>query len=444
VLCGLPAGIGAATSGVNLWKDPTFQKQFLGTYGTLSEVEPGVTEIEREAMDKVLALMGKPGGTDEARTYLLRSTKPANSAVFDFTLANIYFQQGKLKRAVDWYLKALEKFPSYQRAYKNLGLVYIQQGVFDKAVPVLTRAIELGASDGLTYGYLGYALLMAEQYVSAESAYRMATMLQPNTLDWKMGLARCFFRQGRFDAAAALCEELIRDDPESGDFWLLQANAYLGLEQPMKAAANYEYLDTVGFATVDSLNTLGDIYVNAGLMDQAADAYLRALAREDRGEVDRFLRDAEVLAARGAYQDADRLAQAVQETYRDALGEVEKKRLLKLEARMATARGDAGEDQARLLQQIVDLDPLDGEALILLAKYHIDAEEHEQGYFLYERAAGLEDFEAEATLRHGQALVRQARYQDALPLLKRAQEISQREDVAKYIEQVERVARSGK
>ena len=34
------------------------------------------------------------------------------------------------------------------------------------------------------------------------------------------------------------------------------------------------------------------------------------------------------------------------------------------------------------------------------------------------------------------------RYADALPLLRRAQEIKPREDIARYLEQVERIARA--
>ena len=307
----------------------------------------------------------------------------------------------------------------------------------------LTRAVELGAGDGLTLGLLGYAHLMNGQYLSAESAYRQAMMLQPDTLDWKMGLARCFFKQGKYADAASLCDELIKNDPAAADLWLLQANAFLGLEKPMQAASNYEYLDLAGQATVQSLNTLGDIYVNAGMMDQAADAYLRALGREDAVQADRFVRDGEVLAARGAYPEAEQVILAVREKFGETLDENDRKRLLKLEARLAASRGVAGEEQARLLREIVDLDPLDGEALILLAQHHVAAGEHEKAGFLFERAAGLETFEGEACLRHGQSLVKQGRYQEALPLLKRAQEIRPRDDLAKYIEEVERVARAG-
>lgn len=36
----------------------------------------------------------------------------------------------------------------------------------------------------------------------------------------------------------------------------------------------------------------------------------------------------------------------------------------------------------------------------------------------------------------------QSRYAEAVPLLKRAQEINPRDDVARYLEQVERIARA--
>jgi hypothetical protein len=39
-------------------------------------------------------------------------------------------------------------------------------------------------------------------------------------------------------------------------------------------------------------------------------------------------------------------------------------------------------------------------------------------------------------------LVKAGRYQDAVPLLKRAQELKPRDDIARYLEQVERAART--
>jgi tetratricopeptide (TPR) repeat protein len=117
-----------------------------------------------------------------------------------------------------------------------------------------------------------------------------------------------------------------------------------------------------------------------------------------------------------------------------------RKRSLKLEARLAAARNEAGEEQARILEELVRLDPLDGDALILLGQYHA-ANNAEKAIFYFERAEGIEKFEADARLRHAQILVKNGKYQEALPLLKRALEIKPRDDVQRYAEQVERAAR---
>jgi tetratricopeptide (TPR) repeat protein len=289
---------------------------------------------------------------------------------------------------------------------------------------------------------LAFAYLMTEQFSAAEGAYRTAMMLQPASTDWKLGLTRCLFRQGKFDETATLCEELIRRDPSRGDYWLLQANAYLGLKQPIKAAVNYERLDAMGQATPALLNNLADIYVNEGMCDVAAEVYLEVLASDPAGEGRRTLRNAEVLAARGAAEEAGRLTAALRDKAGGQLPAEDRKRMLKVEARMAAARGDTGEQQAKLLAEIVAIDPLDGEALILLGQYHAGAGDVEKAVFHFERAEGIEKNAAEARLRHGQCLVKSGKYQEALPLLRRAQELRPREDVARYVEQVERLARA--
>ena len=427
---------------VTLWYSPAFQRAFMGTYGVNAEIEPKTTAPEREQMEKILAMMKEKGGTEKARVFLERTITRDMSAVFDFTLANIYFQRDQALAAAKWYQRAIDKFPSFQRAHKNLGLARARAEDYEKAIGPLGRAIELGANDGVTYGLLAFSYLMTEQFSAAEGAYRQAVMLQPASADWKLGLTRCLFRQGKFDETVTLCEELIRRDPARVDYWLLQANAYLGLKQPIKAALNYEHLAQTGQATPALLNGLGDIYASEGLSDVAADVYIEAFERDPAGEGKRALRNAEVLSSRGAVEEAARVVAAIRAKTGGSLPAEERKRVLKVEARIAAARGASGEEHARLLAEIVELDPLDGEALILLGQSHAATGGVERAVFYYERAEGLEKYEAEARLRHAQCLVKIGKYQDALPLLKRAQELRPREDVARYVEQVERLARA--
>jgi tetratricopeptide (TPR) repeat protein len=148
----------------------------------------------------------------------------------------------------------------------------------------------------------------------------------------------------------------------------------------------------------------------------------------------------EILVSRSAPEAASRLLQAVSARAGSDVAPEPRKRMLKLEARLAALKNEAGDEQARILEEIVRLDPLDGDALILLGQYH-STTNMEQSIFYFERAAGIEKSEADARLRHAQVLVRNGKYQEALPLLKRAHELKPREDVQRYIEQVERAAR---
>ena len=78
----------------------------------------------------------------------------------------------------------------------------------------------------------------------------------------------------------------------------------------------------------------------------------------------------------------------------------------------------------------------------MLLAQHYGRERPEKAVFYYERAANVEKYEAEAKLRHGQLLVGQSKYQEAIPFLRRAYELKPRSDVEDYLRQVERIAKS--
>jgi len=359
---------------------------------------------------------------------LLKNIRSENTnPLFAFTLANIHFQRMELDEAAALYREAVDKKDSFRRAWSNLGKIYVRTGQYEKGVEALTRVIETGGGDGTTYGLLGY---------------RRAILLDPSTHDWKLGLAQSFFKQQRYGEAASFLDQLIKADPENADYWMLQANAYIGLDKPMKAAENYELVDQLGASTYQSLNMLGDIYINEGLYETAVRSYSRAMKEKPKADAQRALQAAKVLAARGAYDETEMLADRIQRVKGEQLAESDRKELLKLRARIAVARG-ASEKQAQVLERIVEIDPLDGEALMLLGKHYAQANKPDKAMNRYEQAAGIEGFEADAKVRLAQLKVKDGKYEQAMRLLRRAQELDYREHVQDYLEQVERVARKG-
>jgi tetratricopeptide (TPR) repeat protein len=422
-----------------VFTDADFERRFAESYAAETDIEPKLADPEKKQMLEVLKFI-QAEKMGEAAALIEQTRTPTSSAVFDFTLANIYFQDEKFDKALTEYANAVQKFPKFRRAWRNLALIHVRNGDVVKALPALTKVVELGGGDSMTYGLMGFAYSANDNPIAAESAYRMAILLDPATRDWKLGLAKSYFKQKRFADAVALTSELIAETPDAADLWLLQANAYIGQGQAMKAAQNYEVVDQLGKTTVESLNMLGDIYINEALYDNAVSCYERALAKTPRGAAERPIRAAKVMVARGAVIEAERLLGAVEKTYGTELAEADRKEMLKMKARMAVAKG-AGDEEARILEEIVAIDPLDGEALILLGQYNGRKGDVEKAIFLYERAAKIEKVEADAKVRHAQLLVGQQRYSEALPLLRSAQQLKPRENIQQYLEQVERASK---
>jgi tetratricopeptide (TPR) repeat protein len=427
-------------SAMEIWKDPGFQKQFIAGYGINAEIEPRVTPEEIALLEKIRPLMADD--LPKAEATLQTQIKPESSAILDFTLGSICLQQDKMSEALDNYLKAVAKFPSFRRAWRNLGLIYVRNGRYDDSIKAFTRMIELGGGDAYSYGLLGTAYAAKQDYQAAEAAYRNALLLQPENTEWRLGITRCVFKQQKYEDAVTLLEVLIERYPDKTEFWLLQAQAYIGMKQPLKAAENLEVMDRLGKGTANTLHTLGDIYLNENLMDLAERAYVRAIDADTVQVVSRPLRSAEMLAGRGALIQARKVTSHIKEVWDKQMDDTDRRKLLKLEARLSMAEGSSSAETAKVLEEIIKLDPLDGEALMLLGQHYSRHNESDRAIFYYERAESIESFEVNARIRHAQLLVGIGRYNDAIPLLRRAQEIKPNDDVAQYLKQVERIAKT--
>lgn len=423
-----------------IWNDPGFQRAFVGGYGIHPDVEPRVSVDDMALLELVRQLM--PDELVAAERLLADSVRSDTSAVLDLTLGGIRFQQENLDAALADFRTAVGKFPSFRRAYRNIGLIATRKNQYDDAIAAFNRMIELGGADAYSYGLLGYCHSARQDFQPAEAAYRTALLLQPGNVEWRLGLTRSVFKQAKYEDAASLLDVLIAAFPDKGDFWMLQAHTYLGLKQPMKAAVNLEALDSLGKSTVDSLYTLGDIYVTEALPDLALSAFERALRKAPGQPAPKAIRSAELLAARGGATQAHALLESIKANYAAALSDTDRQRVLKLQARLAMARGADDAENASILQEAIALDPLDGEALMLLGQHCARTGKPDEAIMHYERAARIDQFAAGAKVAIARVYVGQSRFTDALPLLRDAQALRPREDVARYIEQVERASRS--
>jgi len=424
----------------SFWNSPAFQKKFLASYGVNSAIEPRFENPEEQIFFSQLGSVIRDD-PPKAIQQLASRISPTSSAVLNYTLGSLYFQEGNHAEAISQYHIALSKFPDFLRAHKNLGIVLVREGQYSEAVGHLTKTINHGGADGTVYGLLGYCYLNTEKYASAVISYQNAMLLDADNQDWQLGMIKCKIANGELLDAVRLLDGILEKQPQSASLWGLQANVYLQMEEVDKAAVNFEILRKSGQATLQHLMLLGDAYMMKEARDLALDVYMEAIEMDGEGDIRRSLRAADIMVSRGEWDDAARLFAKIRSEHGAIMTEEETFKLLKMESKVAIANGDGNEALA-VLEQIIEKNPLDGEALLMAGDFYAQSGEKEKAVFRYEMASRVSGFQADAWLKHAQILVRSQEYSKAIELLEKAQKNQPRDNVQRYLDSVQRVAKA--
>lgn len=425
----------------SFWQQDHIKKSFLFTYQANAEIEPKLSEEEKITIKELLPLIE----TDKKAAFaaLLASRKESSSAAIDFLVANFYAEDGNTVEAMKFYTSATKKFPNFRRAWKNIGFMTVQDGEFEKAKTAFTKAISLGLNDSTAYGLLGLSYVNTGNFISAETAYRQAIILDPTINDWRVGLAKALLSQGKYQESVAVLEEILTVDPENDVIWSSQANAYLGLEKFDLAVANQEIVDRLGKSTPESLIFMGNIYLSKGLADIALKNFDKAISLAPDQKPETYINVASIMVGRGVFDESDALIKKIRSDFKD-LSRDEEIELLRLQAQIAMATGSP-EQAVPILEKLVENDPLDGQALILLAEHYTGLDTPE-GYsradLYYQRAEKVREYEVRALISWARSYVSRERFDKAIPKLERANTLENKEYITRYLQQVRMINRT--
>jgi tetratricopeptide (TPR) repeat protein len=417
----------------NTWTNPEFRARFLGTFGVNTRTEPEINRDEAQLFQELANIIGTD--PNEAARRLRAALRPESSAALDFTLGSILFQTGDLNAAARHYRDAIRKFPNFLRAYRNLGLVLLQQNQFADAIPIIVKAIELGDNDAMLWGLLGFAYLNTERPQAAMDAYRIAHVLQPANRDWRVGKAQAATRIDRHPEAIALFGELLSDDPLQTNLWLARANSMIALGQEENAAHQLEIVRRMGRADASALRLLGDIYLNLQLPFLANVIYLEALNLEQSLPVSTALTVSRNLLMFGAFDEAEVFLEALERVHGPRLTDRQRLDTITFRAQIAIARG-ASDEAAALLEESLEIDPLNGRTLLLLGDHYGNIGDTAQAVFFYERAQTIDDVRYDALVQHGRLLVGLRDFGNAIPLLADALRMRPSPELERYLNAV--------
>ncbi len=399
--------------------------------GFLREREPEMSAEEYALYEKVVTMLGtNPAFALRLLEGMMNdSEKP--SPAFEFILGNAYYAAGDNAKTEASYKSAVERYPTFLRAWNNLGVLYYTTDRFADAVGAFSRSIALGDRDPTTYGLLGYSLEKEGNTIAAEVAYMQALSGAPGNADWQEGLLRLCVQGRQVERAEAIARTLIKTRPTEARFWLILANVLLTGQRKLEAIAVLELCAEAGVAKAEELTLLGDLYAEQGLHPEALAIYAKLLKPEPAAGEERLLRLARTLVGANRPADAEAALKALPATL-SASGRITK---LLLQAQLAT-NAKRWADARRDLQVILAEEPLHGPALVAMGAVHVGEGDDDRAVFAFEAAARVPDSTYRASLELANLELRRRNYAASVGHLQKALSLRHTDEVADYLARV--------
>src|SRR5437763_9009813 len=285
---------------------------------------------------------------------------------------------------------------------------YVSKGLMDVAAAEAVRAVQRGASRAEAGVLLGDIFAKRGLHGEALERYREARSLEPGRADARLGEVKALFALGgpRAEEARALAEELLELTPDNVDALVAAAKGRAAGGDAAGALTALQQAQTRAPGRADLHKLQGDIAVKVGDKAGALAAYRSALEL-DRGYVQVWLdlgrlheEKEELSEARKAYE---RALDALPTFHEAALA-------------LADLLRRSGHVRAAIvrLAEMLEQDPYDLLALLLLGRALLDDKRDPQALEAFQRALKFDPDQVEALFQLGVALARLHRYGEAV------------------------------
>jgi tetratricopeptide (TPR) repeat protein len=202
------------------------------------------------------AVSGKLRGslTSEEETRLNKSST-TNADAYQLYLKGRYHANqttaAGLNKSIEYFQQAIDKDPGYALAYAALADSYASLGgdwayvspldSFPKAKAAAQKALELDDALGEAHAALAYATYYADwNWTIAESEFRRAILLNPNSALSHDRYAECLKMRGRLGESLAEAQRAQQLDPLSPEIVSQVANVYFFMRRYDDAIAQYQ------------------------------------------------------------------------------------------------------------------------------------------------------------------------------------------------------------
>ena len=125
-------------------------------------------------------------------------------------LGIIFFEQGKLIKALELFETAIKLKPNYIDAYSNMGLVLKDMSLFDKALKTLKKGLTFDNKNKQIFFNIGIVYQEIKDLENAEIFFNQAIELDPKNVDYIYRLSNLMLSTKRYDEALILLKRIIQ------------------------------------------------------------------------------------------------------------------------------------------------------------------------------------------------------------------------------------------
>ncbi|HHX81376.1 MAG TPA: tetratricopeptide repeat protein [Pseudomonadaceae bacterium] len=335
------------------------------------------------------------------------------SASLMYLLGHVYMELEQYAAAETAFKSALVPLPDYIRVHESLGLMYLLNERFADARIHLSRAASLGLNTSNLYGALGYLNQQSNNFWGAIAAYQQAMVMDPDNRQWQQGLLFALAQTYQFRSGLTLVEQMLQDEPDDPTLWMYRAQMSLQAEEREQALSSLETAIRLGEASLANLQVGATLHLELGSIGRAVELLDAGL---EEGMQYRFVDQAVGWLIRmGEWEQTQRLLAGVEGNL--SLDDTERSQLLTRQASVSL-NSNAQQAARTALQQAVELDPANAEALMRLADIHRENRNYNQAELLYQRASADSMFRENAFVLMAQLAVDQDNPERALQLLR--------------------------
>ena len=184
-------------------------------------------------------ILGEDQYAEKSFRRALKTAETEKDDIF-YHIGAAYIQAGEVKKAVDYFEKALQINPRNEMALYELGFFSDQQGDFQKSIQYYNRYLNIDPFNYSTCFNLGITYNKAGQYDKAVEAYEFAHALNDDFNQALFNIGNAYANSGKYREAIQKYNEYLEIDPENDDAYCYIGECYLNLEDYIQSEYNYQ------------------------------------------------------------------------------------------------------------------------------------------------------------------------------------------------------------